>query len=323
MSKEILNSIVSLLFEEREQDIKNIEKSIGSFKQIFNLLLQLKKTTDISYVNDILQKDQEGRYIAIQLMKVSPKPEHDKLRLYFVEKTLQPQYMQQKTAGLSQPVDPTTGFAEIKLGYRISDYDPNISIKDTKTYNEWFKQNIVRVFKRMRSTYVHELTHILDYKRVKEQDWLETRKRVGIEKQQNIDKMRSDLEFMGMKFKRLRAPTKKVEMRKNINQLTKNIEQKTKEKHVDYINDPLELNAYFNETLSKFIFAIKKLDDRSEENIKQIVGNSPAEFADNFTRKLHSSTKKSISEENLKRYLKRVTLIYDNIIKKYSTKKEV
>lgn len=317
--KSLIQKEVKELVLERQGDFNHIDTAVKSYSEIYSFLVMNAREVPTVW-DSMFGKDQDGRYMSIILSKFIPRPEHERLKLFFVEKNFQPQYMRPKTAGLATPYDPATGYAEIKLGFRMVDYlDGDPVPEDVNLYNEWFRANISKVFKKLRTTYVHELTHILDYGRVKA-EWMALRKKVKDADQSELNDLQQQISVLGMKFKRLRKPETKQLAQSSIDNLSKQVDAKKAALHSQYINDPLELNGYFNETLSKFIFDLKNLKDKTPEGIMSVVGRSPQEFADKFMDRLHSSAKKSITDDNARKYMKRIATLYDKIITKYIKK---
>ena len=89
------------------------------------------------------------------------------------------------------------------------------------------------------------------------------------------------------------------------------LETKMKKDREKYINDPFELNAYYNQALSDMYNDLLKTETPEEWNA--LAGYSAQEFTDNLLNYLRPQAKKRLTPENIKRFMKRASTAWDYI----------
>ena len=115
------------------------------------------------------------------------------------------------------------------------------------------------------SSFVHEFTHTLDFRRINPQYLIDRAKRKEASDIRDRDK---------------------------------------------YANDPLELNAYYQQAISDFYDQLLKTKTVEEWNAQ--VGETPQRFAENIvTLYLRPQVKKRLSPENKKRLMKRAATAWE------------
>lgn len=148
--------IEGVLLETREEDFAKIRMANNSYLAIQRKVSSLNK--DQAGFEKVFRKE-DGRFTSMSLGTFLRRDEHAKMFVSFLERTLMnapPGYM--ASAQLK------------KNGYHINIYftAPQEVIRSTKAYNRWFAQNLDTVLSssKMRSFYVHEFVHTLDFRRI-------------------------------------------------------------------------------------------------------------------------------------------------------------
>ena len=220
-----MNEYVSLLIEDRIEDIEHINTANQSYDDITAYIQALGG--DVDAFASVFQKE-TGYFVGFALGSRIKRKEHLKLSIYFLErelfnvkKTINAQAFRLKV----QPYNPNS--AQLKR-FQINIYfNAPPEVKTTpKSYNTWFAQNLATIINNpiTRSSYIHELTHVMDFKRMDPNFLLQRSNK----KQQTLD--------AGLK---------------------RDFDQ--------YANDPLELNAYFSQAMSDIVNAIKTAQSEEEK----------------------------------------------------------
>jgi hypothetical protein len=151
--KEFIESIV---LETRQEDIEKIRMANNSYVAITNFIKSLNKAH--SNFERVFKKI-DGRYTTIALGAKVRREEHIKLYVNFLERVLS-----------NAPPGHMASASIEKQTFHINIYfsSPPETHTNTKSYNRWFVNNIDQVLKssKLRSYYVHEFIHSLDFRRM-------------------------------------------------------------------------------------------------------------------------------------------------------------
>lgn len=259
------------LAESREQDIENLHIANEVFENIVAFIRKLKG--DITKFTNKFYTDDAGRFKGFHLSTNLPEsqriPQVFDLFVEFVDRELNNVKPTIK-AKANRLMKPDTGEVEefhIQLYIDV----PEAANKPVKAYNKWFASNLLLALEKSnyRSSFVHEFTHTLDFRRINPKYLLDRAKR---------------------KVARLKAG------------VTKDFGE--------YTNDPLELNAYYQQALSDF--HNKLLETGTVEEWNDFVGDTPQEFADNIlTNYLRPQVIRRLTPENKKRFMKRLATTWE------------
>jgi hypothetical protein len=274
----LLKEFIKAVLEDREQDFWKIEMANKSFDSILNYIKSLRK--DIKQFERVFDKNQ-GWFNGFALGTRIRKEEHLKLRIQFQERTLygiKGKINAQAVRVRMQPENPKN--AQLK-GFIINIFfnAPSEVIVDPKNYNRWFAANLENILSdpSIKSSYVHEFTHVLDFKRMDPHFLLKR----GLEKQKQVDALKTS---------------------------------GGKRDFGKYANDPLELNAYFSQAISDIRSMLKHA--QTEEEKQEILGTTPQEFTEKFMQKyLKKQVRKNISPDNHQRLMKRAATAWEFLIK--------
>lgn len=248
--KEFVERIVQ---ETREEDLAAIRMANNSYTSILGYVKSLDK--NLSSFNRVFKKDDEGFFLGFSMGAKIRREEHNKMYIEFLETT-----RSNAPQGYKASAQLVGNTYVIHLYFTA----PPEVITNSKSYNVWLASNLERVLstKAMRSYYVHEFIHTLDFKRVPK-DYL---------------------------FNRSSA--------------------ETVANTPEYINAPLELNAYFSQTISNIRNKLRKAATPEEK--WQILGRSPHEFVQKFMDLyLAKHVKTMLSPENQQRFMKRAASTWD------------
>lgn len=276
----ILYEYIEAMLEAREEDFEKIEAANGSYDAILSYIRGLGK--DLQAFSRVFQV-QNGYFTGFALGARIRQKEHIKLSVFFMDRTLFGVKGKVNAQATRVRVDPTNPTRAAIKSYKITIYfdAPPEARVTPRAYNKWLATNLEVLLgdPGIRSSYVHEFTHVMDFKR------------------------------MDPKFLLQRGQQKQAE---------KERQKQTGEKSRDfgaYANDPLELNAYFSQAMSDVTMQLKNA--KTPEERKTILGSSPQEFADKFMGVyLKKQVRKHIDPENTKRLMKRASTAW-SILQKY------
>lgn len=274
MTEEMIKEFLQAVLEDREQDFWKIEMANQSFDSILGYVKNLGR--DFKSFDRVFQKNNgwfEGFALAPRLRRT----EHLKLRVSFQERSLfgiKGKVNAQAFRVKVQPDNPNS--AQLK-GFIIKIFfdAPEEAKTNPRTYNRWFAQNLETILDKpeVRSSYVHEFTHVLDFKRMDPRYLLKR----ATEKQKELDALQAT---------------------------------GAKRDFVKYTNDPLELNAYFSQAMSDVRALLNQATTPEEK--KQVIGGSPQEFADKFMSiYLKKQVRKNLTPENRQRLMKRAATAWE------------
>ena len=268
MTELMIKEFLQAVLENREQDFWKIEMANQSFDSILTFVKNLGK--DIRSFERVFEKN-NGWFEGFSLAPRLRRSEHLKLKVLFqdrvvfgVKSKVNAQVLRVKV----QPDNPNS--AQLKgFVIRIFFDTPEEARLNARTYNKWFSQNLENIIDNpdVRSSYVHEFTHVLDFRR------------------------------MDPRYLLKRANNKQKEM--DALQATGG-----KRDFVKYTNDPLELNAYFSQAISDVRAKLNAATTPEEK--QQVIGRTPQEFVDLFmSTYLNSQLRTNLTPENRQRLMKR------------------
>lgn len=263
-------NVINKLAESIEEDMEKLHLANESFENIVTFIQRLRK--DPKRFKESFYTDNKGRLTGFSIegnfAKSKQRPEYANLFIQFYDHEL---YNVKNTvkAKAARVIDPATNKL-IELHITLFVDVPQEAKQSTKSYNAWIVKNLEDILQnpRYRSSFVHEFTHTLDFRRV-DPSYL-----VSISKQ------------------------KKEEL-----------EAKIKRDREKYINDPLELNAYYYQAMSDLYASLLKTETPEEWNT--LVGNSPQEFVEILLSYLRPQAKKRLTPENIKRFMKRASSAWE------------
>lgn len=259
------------LAEASEQDIEKLHIANEVFENVIAFVRKLGNNP--SKFSDVFYTDDAGRFKGFNMetnfSKKQRIPEISKLFVEFVDRGL---FNVKSTikARAGRVLEPNTG--EIKeLTIRLYIDAPNAANKPAKSYNKWFAANLLSILEtsNYRSSFVHEFTHTLDFRRINPEYLIARAKRKQAEHEAGGVKDRDK-----------------------------------------YVNDPLELNAYYQQALSDFYEQLVSTNTVEEWN--GLVGNTPQEFAETILNTyLRPQVIRRLTPENKKRFMKRLATTWE------------
>lgn len=270
----IIREFLQAVLEDREQDFWKIEMANQSFDSILTYVKGLGR--DLKSFDRVFEKN-NGWFEGFSLAPRLRRAEHLKLRISFQDRVvfgIKGKVNAQAFRVKVQPTNPNS--AQLK-GFiiRIFFDAPEEARLNARIYNKWFAQNLETILESsdVRSSYIHEFTHVLDFRRMDPRYLL---KRTN-DKQKDLD----TLQTTG-----------------------------GKRDFVKYTNDPLELNAYFSQAMSDVRAMLKTAT--TPEQKQQVIGGSPQEFVDLFMNKyLKKQLRKNLTPENRQRLMKRAATAWE------------
>lgn len=268
MTELMIKEFLQAVLENREQDFWKIEMANQSFDSILTFVKNLGK--DIRSFERVFEKN-NGWFEGFSLAPRLRRTEHLKLKVMFQDRVVfgvKNKVNAQAFRVKVQPDNPNS--AQLKgFVIRIFFDTPEEARLNARTYNKWFSQNLENIIDNpdVRSSYVHEFTHVLDFRR------------------------------MDPRYLLKRANNKQKEM--DILQATG-----SKRDFVKYTNDPLELNAYFSQAISDVRAKLNAATTLEEK--QQVIGRTPQEFVDLFmSTYLKKQVRNNLTPENRQRLMKR------------------
>ena len=261
------------LVESTEDDMEKLHLANESFEHILDFIQKLGKNLEKFEQN--FYKDDQGRLsgfsIEENLAKSKRKPEYANLFIQFHDHELS-NVKKTFKAKASRLVDEKTNkLVELHITLYI-DVPTEAKRSYRKKYNNWIAKNLEDVLQDPR--YRSSFVH----------EFIHT-----------LDFRRVDPSYLV-----LRTNKRKQEIEKNI---SKDLEK--------YINDPFELNAYYNQAISDMYNDLLQTETPEEWNA--LVGSSAQEFTDNLLNYLRPQVKKHLTPENTKRFMKRASTTWDYI----------
>lgn len=256
------------LAESREDDIEKLHIANETFENIVAFIRNLGNNP--SNFAESFYTDQSGKLKGFHLpTNLVPIPEISDLFIEFLDRKLYgvKDTIKARAGRVLEPNKSKIKHLHIKLYIDA----PEDVIKAPKAYNKWFAKNLAELLEssNYRSSFVHEFTHTLDFRRINPEYLITRAKRKLAEKEAGGVRDRDK-----------------------------------------YANDPLELNAYYQQAMSDFYNTLVKAKTVEEWN--GYVGETPQEFAENLvTTYLRPQVQRRITPENKKRLLKRAATAWE------------
>lgn len=265
LSEFIEAKIIQKPAESREEDMEKLHTANEVFENIVSFVEGLNQ--DVEKFRRSFIKEKTGKFIGFELERRLPKmPETQAMKVYFFDYDMSGVKKTIKAYADRNVEDNKLKDVRISLFFDA----PASAKKTTLSYNRWLAKNLANILQdpRYRSSFVHEFTHTLDYRRINPEYLVARAKRKIAEKEANVKKDRDK-----------------------------------------YINDPLELNAYYQQAMSD-IYA-KLLETTEEWN--NVIGNTAQEFADILISHLRPQVQKRLNPENIKRLMKRAATTWEYV----------
>lgn len=261
------------LAESTEDDMEKLHLANESFEHILNFIQKLGKK--LEKFEQSFYKDDQGRLVGFSieenLAKSKQKPEYTNLFIRFQDYEL---YNVKKTikAKASRIMDKETNeITELHITLFI-DVPTEAKRYYRRKYNNWIAKNLEDILQDPR----YRSSFVHEFIHI-------------------LDFRRVDPSYLAS-----RTTRKKQEL-----------ETKMKKDREKYINDPFELNAYYNQALSDMYNDLLKTETPEEWNA--LAGYSAQEFTDNLLNYLRPQAKKRLTPENIKRFMKRASTAWDYI----------
>ena len=212
-------NIFRKLAESREEDMEKLHIANEVFENIVSFIESLDQ--DISKFRRNFIKEKNGKFIGFELERRLPEiPEIQDLTVYFYDYEM---------SGVKETIKAKAGrnILDNKLAsvYISLYFDaPASAKKTTVAYNRWISKNLATIIQdsKYRSSFVHEFTHTLDFRRINPEYLIARAIRKIAEKEANVKRDRDS-----------------------------------------YINDPLELNAYYQQAMNDLYAKLLETDRKS------------------------------------------------------------
>lgn len=265
---ELLKEFIQSVLENREEDFWKIESANQSYEQILGYVRALGG--DLRSFDRVFKKE-AGYFTGFALGSRIRRQEHLQLSVYFMDRELFGVKGKVNARAVRIKAQPESSTSTKLKGFFIAIYfdAPPEARKNARAYNKWFAANLEGILDSpaVRSSYVHEFTHVMDFKRM---DPAYLQKRTN-DKEKDLEQQQST---------------------------------GSKRDFSKYANDPLELNAFFSQAMSDVKNALKAAQTPEEKS--SIIGATPQEFADKFMNVfLKKQVRKNVSPENQQRMMKR------------------
>jgi hypothetical protein len=271
---DFLHEIIQKLVEDRTDDLRKIGVANQSFDEILDYVMSLGKNPKA--FDDVFDKN-NGWMTGFALGSRIRRLEHQKLRVSFMDREVFRVRGKINAQALRVKVQPDNPRSAQLKGFLINIYfNAPAEVKSSpKTYNKWLANNLEDILQdpSVRSSYVHEFVHVLDFKRM-EPTYL---------------------------LKRTNDKIRDQEIQQSTG-VPRNFQK--------YANDPLELNAYFMQAMSDVQMALKNAETVEEK--QKILGSTPQEFAQQFMSiYLKKQARKNLTPDNQERLLKRAATSWE------------
>lgn len=258
------------LAESREDDMEKLHVANETFENIVSFIRKLKN--DSETFSNKFYTDSDGTLKGFHLETNLKKQKRTDTIDTFVE------FLDHELTGVKQTIraqagrvlEPNTGELQ-QLHIKLYIDAPKGVKKNAKSYNKWFAKNLASILQDpdYRSSFVHEFTHTLDYRRINPKYLIARAERKIAEKEAGVARDRNK-----------------------------------------YANDPLELNAYFQQAISDFFNSL--LQTKTVEEWNAAVGETPQEFAENvLTNYLRPQVIRRLTPDNKKRLMKRAATAWE------------
>lgn len=275
MTEQLIKEFIeSVILETREEDLAKIKVANQSYNDILSYIKGLGR--DTQNFARVFQTS-NGYFSGFALGSRIRQEEHIKLSVFFLDRALFGVKGTVNAQAVRVKAEPTNPRSARLKGYQIYIYfdAPQEFKRSAKSYNAWLAQNLEDLLntRALRSSYTHEFIHVLDFRRMDPKFLLQRTNN----KQQQLDKQQATGE-------------------------PKDFEQ--------YVNDPLELNAYFSQAMADVRNRVRRA--KTPEKRREILGTTAQEFVDKFMSKhLKPRLRKYLSPENRQRLMKRAATSWE------------
>ena len=300
------NDLKTIIFEDAsERRLDSIEISLKIYSIILREIRRMPKNINVFRT---FFKKIDGYFSWFWLSDILDIPENKNIKIIIEDKS--------KTAysfaqGLAKPEE-SKGYYSIILIIET----PEQYIKTSNEFNNWFIQNIDKIFLDYKEIFVHEYTHINDFKKLK--NTINDVYKKVTEKRINYDELLSDIKNIAEKIKQFPEDTN---LKTELNTLKSNTLKLYKIWNTEYLNNSIETNAYFNQYMSSTIKQMNLLNKKNGlETVKQKFGNNPQEFANIFFASIPKNKTNYYSEKVKRNFLKKSAMMYELIINKLKRK---
>jgi len=308
MSKDHLLELT--LFSERAIDMEFMATAMKSFDAISGFIKSLNQ--DVKEFNRVFSKTKEGYFFAFSLEKRLPEiPEHKDLYLSFEDREIFGHSASETVAYVDMQLTSQGNIDKQRIMFVID--VPEESKKSAKAYNFWFSKNLYSFFRTKRYYYVHEFTHVIDQRNLKQT--FRTVYNAIAKKKLSIDELENEVTTLEKRLKAYKGKDK-TELTQELDGLKNELQKGKEELKKSYFNAPLETNAFFRQTLSWFIQNAKKqAKNNGIGGVKGIIGSNPQEFADKFVDRWNIQYPTApLSDKLIKNFIKRASTIYYEIL---------
>lgn len=276
----LLAEYINVTLESMEEVFQKIQAANESYDAIVAYIRRFGR--DPKVFARAFQTNDQGFFTGFALGARVRREEHLQLAVFFMDRGVAGTKSKVNAQASRVRVNPMSTTSAAIKGYQIRIYfdAPPEAKVNAKAYNKWLATNLEDLLMNdtTRSSYVHEFTHVQDFKR------------------------------MDPKFLLWRGQQKQVE---------KERQQQAGEKSRDfgaYANDPLELNAYFSQAMSDVQTQLRNAKNTTEKS--QILGANAQEFVHKFMNKyLKKQIRKNINPSNWRKLAKRAALGWEELQK--------
>lgn len=279
MSKDNKDHLKNFLSSVMESAMEDMEKIQVAKNSFYSIKSYINQLN--GNLEGVFNKTKEGYFAGFALGSRIRNKEHLKLSIFFFErKTFGIKKTLKAQAGRVRVQPENTNSSQIK-GYRISIFfdAPEEETKTIKKYNSWLSRNLDNI---LESPGVFS-SYIHEFVHV-------------------------------LDFKRIHPNVLLKRTNKKESEISSGLSD-----YKNYVNDPLELNAYFLQGVAQLEENLETLyNNQNIVELNKIINNSPQEFADMFFREyIKPQVKKNLSQENFNRFYKRISKIREFLISKY------
>jgi hypothetical protein len=276
-----------------DKDVQLALTALVKFGAICKFLRGLKTKKDFDKAFSCNKTS--GWYESIKLWQKIPEFKKHKMILKFLDR---------KTHGYDHreaETDLPTSTGLIKLIFVVSYNKEETPTK--QGYNNWFRKNIYKIFAKQAETFVHEYTHDHDFRLIKDDSYFDNDNGL-LEIANKIKRTQKKMNFLLDKLQIPQNLAKYEELRIQINQLNN-------EEYTLYLNDPIELNAYFIENVTRILLILNNTKSVSQQ--QNVIGKDAHEFIDKFFLYLQEDVKRNITQKNKQKFIKRASKIFEQL----------
>lgn len=300
------NDLKTIIFEDAsERRLSDIEISSKIYSLILKEIKKLPKNTNVFRT---FFKKIDGYFSWFWLSDILNIPQNKNIKIVFEDKSKTEYPFGQ---ALAKPDNRKNYYSIILIINSSEEY-----MKTPKSFNDWFIKNIENFFLEYKEIFVHEYTHIQDFRKLK--DTFGNIYKNILDKRENYDNLLEDIKELNSKIKQFPENTNLVN---ELNLLKSKTIKLYQIWNTEYRNSPIETNAYFNQYMSVLIKKMIRISKvNGLEAVKQKFGNTPQEFANIFFDSIPKSETRYYSEKVKRNFLKKSAMMYELIINKLKRK---